>query len=119
MKQQFQTFKSLVLKIENAKEFRDSRYWLPANNSSGQQIKQEKCRTPPILEADYGTVRDRLPCNLCAARVAEALVSRLPVPSHGHLSRYSILTWNIKEGLPYATAYHSPSAPIMKYTSCW
>jgi hypothetical protein len=35
------------------------------------------------------------------------------------LSRYSISTWKVKEGLPYATAYHSPSAPIMKYTSCW
>jgi hypothetical protein len=32
---------------------------------------------------------------------------------------YPILTWNIREGLPDATAYHSPSAPIMKYTSCW
>jgi hypothetical protein len=67
---------------------------------------------------DRSRVRDRLPCNPCAARVAEAVVSRR-VPSHGHLSRYAILTWNIKEGLPYATAYHSPSAPIMKYTSCW
>ena len=23
-----------------------------------------------------------------------------PAPSHGHLSRYSILTWKVKEGLP-------------------
>ena len=45
--------------------------------------------------------------------------SRLPDSVTWHLSRYSILTWKVREGLPYATAYHSPSAPIMKYTSCW
>jgi hypothetical protein len=42
-----------------------------------------------------------------------------PAPLHGHLSRYSILTWKVSEGSSYATAYHSPSGPITKYTSRW
>jgi len=70
----------------------------------------------------FGTDRQAFPALQEAglvARIAEVVVSRLPAPSHGHLSHYSILTWKVKEGLPYATAYHSPSAPIMKYTSCW
>jgi len=39
---------------------------------------------PVDLEADYGTVRDTPPSNPCALSVAEAGVSRLPVPSFQH-----------------------------------
>ena len=39
-------------------------------------------------------------------------------PTRALIARYSILTWKVREGSPYATAYHSPSGPIMKYTSC-
>ncbi|MGB9148165.1 MAG: PAS domain-containing protein [Acidobacteriaceae bacterium] len=38
--------------------------------------------------------------NRCAARIAEAVVSRLAIPSHRRVSPYSISTWNVKEWSP-------------------
>jgi hypothetical protein len=55
------------------------------------------------------------------SQTTKQIITRVPIKPYPNIaaSVYPILTWKVREGLSYATAYHSPSAPRMKPTSRW